>query len=491
MIVQHGQKTIVSLNGPAFCYRDVIRPCWFPGRDFYSSLEEGRNIMENTQQDLKKGLLPRHVQLIALGGMIGTGIFKGSSDTLQIAGPSVVFSYLLGGLLLFIVMTALAEMAIVYPNLNVQHLIYKAFGFRVSFIVGWLYWINWIIVTVVEILAAGSFLKYWFSDVPLWLLSFLCAVVIVGINLFQVKYYGELEFWFAGIKILALIAFILLGFFILAGIIPSSVSDPLSNYTAHGGFFPHGIEGIFSAFLVVIFSYGGAELIGVAVTETKDAERVLPKVIKGVVWRVIIFYVLPILIICGLMPWNEVSGEESPFVQVFSITGLPGAAHIMNFVLLTAVLSAANSGMYATSRTLYAMAQSGEAPKSLLKVSKQGVPINGILITAIFLMIGVYLAYITPEQVISYLMSIPGFTVMLIWMSICFAQLKLRPQYNEKPFFQLKWFPYTTIFAIVSLLIIFISFIFNKENIIGSTVCISILLVLIALSFMNHNRRRD
>jgi amino acid transporter, AAT family len=442
------------------------------------------NSMEKNQ-DLKKGLLPRHVQFIALAGMIGTGIFKGSSDTLNIAGPSVVFAYLLGGLLLFIVMTALAEMAIVYPNLNVQHLVYKAFGFHVSFIVGWLYWINWIIVTIVEILAAGSFLQFWFPSVPLWLLSFFCTVLIVGINLFQVKYYGEIEFWFAGIKIVALTAFIILGFCILLGIIPSNIHDPVSNYTEHGGFFPHGIGGMLSAFLVVMFSYGGAELIGVAVTETKDAEKVLPKVIKGTMWRVILFYILPILIICGLMPWNKVTGEESPFVQVFSITGLPGAAHIMNFVLITAVLSAANSGIYATSRTLYSMAQSGEAPKRFLKISKQGIPINCIIVTALCILFGVFLAYMTPDQVISYLMTIPGFTILLLWTSICLAQLKLRSQYKVKPYFQVKWFPYTTILAVVSLSMIFISFIFNKNNIIGSTVCLVILVLLTAFSFIN------
>jgi amino acid transporter, AAT family len=442
------------------------------------------NSMEKNQ-DLKKGLLPRHVQFIALAGMIGTGIFKGSSDTLNIAGPSVVFAYLLGGLLLFIVMTALAEMAIVYPNLNVQHLVYKAFGFHVSFIVGWLYWINWIIVTIVEILAAGSFLQFWFPSVPLWLLSFFCTVLIVGINLFQVKYYGEIEFWFAGIKIVALTAFIILGFCILLGIIPSNIHDPVSNYTEHGGFFPHGIGGMLSAFLVVMFSYGGAELIGVAVTETKDAEKVLPKVIKGTMWRVILFYILPILIICGLMPWNQVTGEESPFVQVFSITGLPGAAHIMNFVLITAVLSAANSGIYATSRTLYSMAQSGEAPKRFLKISKQGIPINCIIVTALCILFGVFLAYMTPDQVISYLMTIPGFTILLLWTSICLAQLKLRSQYKVKPYFQVKWFPYTTILAVVSLSMIFISFIFNKNNIIGSSVCLVILVLLTAFSFIN------
>lgn len=442
--------------------------------------------MENTSQDLKKGLLPRHVQFIALAGMIGTGIFKGSSDTLTIAGPSVVLTYLIGGLLLFIVMSALGEMAIAYPNSNVQHLVNKAFGFRVSFIVGWLYWINWIIVTVVELLAAGSFLQYWFPSAPLWLLSLMCAVVIISINLFQVKYYGELEFWFAGIKILALVAFILLGLCLLLGVLPSSIHNPVSNYTGHGGFFPHGVSGTLSAFLVVMFSYGGAELIGVAVTETKDADRVLPKIIKGAIWRVILFYILPILIICGMIPWNKVSSVDSPFVQVFSLTGLPGAAHIMNFVLLTAVLSAANSGIYATSRTLFSMAQSGVAPKSLVKTTNKGIPLLGIAITSVFILAGVYLAYITPSQIISYLMSIPGFTIMLIWICICAAQLRLRPTYNDQPHFQVKWFPYSTIFATVSLSIIFIGFMFSSSNFIGSTVCLVTVGLLTLLSFVVH-----
>jgi AAT family amino acid transporter len=440
--------------------------------------------MEKNHQELQKGLLPRHVQFIALAGMIGTGIFKGSSDTLHIAGPSVVLTYLIGGLLLFIIMAALGEMAIAYPNLNVQNLVNKAFGFQISFVVGWLYWINWIIVTIVELLAAGSFLQYWFPSAPLWLLSFFCGAVIVGINLFQVKYYGEMEFWFAGIKIIALIAFIILGVLLLIGILPSNIHDPFSNYTAHGGFFPHGISGTLSAFLVVMFSYGGAELIGVAVTETKDSERVLPKIIKGAVWRVIIFYIFPIVIICGLMPWNKVTGGDSPFVQVFSITGLPGAAHIMNFVLLTAVLSAANSGIYATSRTLFSMAQSGVAPKGFLKTTKNGIPLVGITITSICILVGIFLAYMSPSQVISYLMTIPGFTVMLIWISICAAQLKLRPRYKNKPAFQVKWYPFTTIFAILSLSFIFIGFLLSPNNSIGSSVCLVTVGLLILLSFI-------
>jgi amino acid transporter, AAT family len=440
--------------------------------------------MSTNHQDLKKGLLPRHVQFIALAGMIGTGIFKGSSETLNMAGPSVVISYLIGGILLFIVMCALGEMATVYPHLNVQRLVHRAFGFRISFIVGWLYWINWVLVTIVELLAAASFLQYWFPEIPLWILSLLCAGLIIGINLFQVKYYGEMEFWFAGIKILALSLFIILGTMILFGFVPSPIQDPFSNYTAHGGFFPNGFNGVLSAFLVVMFSYGGAELIGVAVTETKDAERVLSKVIKGTVWRVILFYMLPILIICGIIPWNEVSSVDSPFVQVFDLAGIPGAAHIMNFVLITAVLSAANSGIYATSRTLFSMAQSGEAPKSLGFTSKRGIPLNGIIITTLFILVGVFLAYMIPNEVIGYLMAIPGFTVILIWLSICLAQLKLRRLYKKLPNFKVRLFPYTTIVAIVSLIIIFFAFLFNTNNIIGTIVCLFTLTILIFLSFV-------
>lgn len=446
--------------------------------------------MNENHQYLKKGLLPRHVQFIALAGMIGTGIFKGSSDTLHIAGPSVVFTYLIGGLLLFIVMAALGEMALAYPNHNVQHLVHRAFGFRISFIVGWLYWINWIVVTVVELLAAGSFLQFWFPAAPLWMLSFICAAFIVGINLFQVKYYGEMEFWFAGIKILALTAFIILGILLLAGIIPGSVYDAKANLTEHGGFFPNGIGGTISAFLVVMFSYGGAELIGVAVTETKDSEKVLPKIIHGVIGRVIIFYIMPILIICGLMPWDKVTGQDSPFVQVFSATGLPGAAHVMNFVLLTAVLSAANSGIYATSRTLFSMAQSGTAPKEFAKTSVTGIPIAGIMVTSAFIAAGVYLAYLTPSQVIGYLMSIPGFTIMLIWICICLAQLKLRPAYKVQPSFRVKWFPGVTIFAVVCLSIIFIGFMITPGNLIGSTVCLVIVCLLIITSFLIQSKKR-
>lgn len=447
--------------------------------------------MVNTTEEkkrLQRGLQPRHVMLMAMAGMIGTGIFKGSGDTLNIAGPSVIIAYLLCGLILFIVMAALTELAIAYPGLNIQHIIHKAFGFRASIIVGWLYWMNWMIVTVVEILAAGSFLEYWFPHTPLWLLSALCSLFVIGINLFQVNYYGEFEFWFGGIKITAIIVFIAIGLLILIGIIPSH-TQPLKNLFGFGGFFPHGISGIVQAFLVVIFSYGGSELIGLTVTETKDVEKTLPKIIKSVVFRVILFYILPIMIICGIMPWNSVSAtQSSPFVQVFEAVRMPGVPHLMNFVLLTAVLSAANSGIYATTRTLYSMAERGEAPRFARRLSRRGVPVGGLALTGSFLVIGVFLAFLVRDQIIVQLMSIPGFTIILVWIAICAAELKLRPTYVRLPFFKVIGYPYMTIAGIVALSAIFISFVLNKANMVGSITCFIIMAALIVISlFFNHN----
>ncbi|MGG2063744.1 amino acid permease [Bacillus sp. S14(2024)] len=436
------------------------------------------------QQQLKRELQPRHIRLMAIGGMIGTGIFKGSADTISAAGPGIVFSYLFAGFLLLIVMSAIAEMAIAYPGLNIQGMIQKAFGSRFAFVVGWLYWIDWILVIIVEVLAGGSFLQYWIPSAPLWLLSLACTAFLLIINLISVKLYGEIEFWLASIKIITLVLFILLGFALLFGLIPNHEAVYFTNYTSHGGFFPQGWGSVFTALLIVVFSFGGSELIGLTVTETKNVEQTLPKVIKGVMFRVVLFYTLPILIITGLIPWDEVGKQGSPFVQVFSATGLQGVAHIMNFILLTAVLSAANSGMYATSRILYSLAQNNEAPALFSRLTKRGVPVWGVLVSCTGLLIGAFIAFLTPEHVFGYLMSIPGFTVLLIWTSICLAQFKLRKQYPKMPYFRVWFFPYSTLFAAAALAIIFIFFLFNAGNIINSIVCASILILLSVLSIL-------
>ncbi|GGI09981.1 amino acid permease [Gottfriedia solisilvae] len=429
--------------------------------------------------ELQKSLLPRHIRLMALGGAIGTGIFKGTSETVSIAGPAVIFSYLFAGLLLLVVMSAIAEMAIAYPGLNMKGFIRKAFGKKVSFVIGWLYCFMWLVVCVIEVIAAGSFLQYWFPSMSLWSLSFISAIFIVAINLMNVKRYGEFEFWFAGIKITMIVLFIVLGAGILFGIIPSNDTNYMQNYIQYDGFFPHGWSGVFSALLIVIFSYGGSELIGLTLTETKDADKVLPKVIKGVIWRIVIFYTLPILIICGLIPWNEIGNQASPFVQVLSTVGFNGSAHIMNFVLITAVLSAANSGIYGCTRMLFSLASEGEAPKLFSHVSKNGVPLYGVILSAIILVGGTFVAYFSPDRVFGYLMAIPGFTVSLVWISICLAQLKLRKTYAAMPHFKVWGFPYITSFTAIALIISCVAFAFSEQNRISIMVCLGILIFLI------------
>ncbi|HDX9589479.1 TPA: amino acid permease [Bacillus pseudomycoides] len=432
--------------------------------------------------ELQKKLLPRHVRLMALGGAIGTGIFKGTSETVSIAGPAVIFSYLFAGLLLLVVMSAIAEMAIAYPGMNMKGFIRKAFGSNVSFVVGWMYCFMLLVVCVIEVIAAGSFLQYWFPSMSLWSLSFISAIFIVAINFMNVKHYGEFEFWFAGIKITMIVLFLILGGAILFGVIPSNETHYMQNYVQHQGFFPHGWTGVFSALLIVIFSYGGSELIGLTVTEMKDTEKVLPKVIKGVFWRIVLFYTLPILIICGLIPWNEIGNQASPFVQVLSAVGFKGAAHIMNFVLITAVLSAANSGIYGCTRMLHSLAAEGEAPKQFSYVAKNGVPVYSVILSSIVLISGTFVAYVSPDRVFGYLMAIPGFTVSVVWTCICLAQLKLRKTYTKLPHFKVWGFPYATLFTAITLSICCVAFTFSDQNRASIFVCLGILIILILCS---------
>ncbi len=364
--------------------------------------------MGNTDGDsLQKKLRPRHISLMAMGGVIGTGIFKGSSETISLAGPGVILSYLFAGLLLLVVMAAIAEMATVYPNRNMKDFVHEAFGERVSFIMGWMYCFMWLSVCVIEIIAAGSFLQYWLPDVPLWVLSLASAALIILINMLSVGSFGEIEFWLAGIKIAMILIFIILGACLIFGIIQSPNTPYLQNYTSHGGFLPNGWTAIFSALLVVTFSYGGSELIGLTLTETENAEKVLPKIVRSFMLRIILFFTLPILVICGLIPWNQLGGESSPFVQVLSSTGLQGAAHIMNFILVTAVLSAANSGIYGATRMLYSMASAGEAPKGLVKISKKGIPINTLKLCAVILLAGAMLGFFAQDQLFRILLLCP------------------------------------------------------------------------------------
>ncbi|MWJ31574.1 MULTISPECIES: amino acid permease [Saccharibacillus] len=427
---------------------------------------------------------------MAMGGVIGTGIFKGSAETIGLAGPGVVLTYLFGGLLLLIVMGAIAELASVYPNRNMKDFVRQAFGPRPAFIVGWLYAFLMLTVCVIEVTAAGSFLQYWMPGVPLWVLSLASAALILGINRMSVESFGETEFWLAGIKIVMIVVFVLLGAGLLFGLIPGASGEApgLRNYTAHGGFLPNGWLSVFSALLVVMFSYGGSELIGLTLTEAKDAEKVMPKVVKSFILRVVLFYTLPILVICGLIPWNQLAGQNSPFVQVLEATGLSGAAHIINFILVTAVLSAANSSIYGATRMLHSMAAAGEAPKLLGTTTSKGVPVGSLRLCAAVLVLGALAAFFMGNSLFSFLLAVPGFVVLIVWGSICLAQLKLRPAYPTAPTFRIWGYPYLTAATAVILVVIAAGFLLDPQNRLSIGVCVGVLALLIVWSIFKFKR---
>lgn len=375
---------------------------------------------------LTRGLKNRHLQMIALGGAIGTGLFYGSASTIALAGPAVMLSYLLGGIVIFFIMRMLGEMAVDEPvSGSFSYYAAKYWGGFPGFLSGWNYWFNYVIVSMAELTAVGIYMNYWLPDLPQWLSALICLVVITVINLVNVRAYGEMEFWMAIIKVSAIVCMIVLGaYLIFAG--PQGFPDNLSNLWSQGGFFPNGAWGVALSVVVVMFSFGGIELIGITAGEADDPDHTIPKAINQVIWRILIFYVGTMAVLMALWPWNQVGKEASPFVQIFSNVGIPAAAHILNFVVLTAAISVYNSAIYSNSRMLYGLAESGEAPAFFKRLSAHGVPVNGIFVSSGITLLVVAVNYFFPGKVFMYLLSIAVAAAVISWVTIAVTHLKFR-----------------------------------------------------------------
>lgn len=375
---------------------------------------------------MKRGLKNRHLQMIALGGAIGTGLFYGSTSTIALAGPSVMLAYLMGGIVIFFIMRMLGEMAVDEPvSGSFSYYASKYWGAFPGFLSGWNYWFNYVLVSMAELTAVGIYMNFWFPDLPQWLSALVCLVAITALNLVNVKAYGEAEFWMALIKIAAIVSMILLGL----GLLFSSgepFPENFSNLWANGGFLPHGIWGLCLATAVVMFSFGGIELIGITAGEAEDPDRTIPRAINQVIWRILLFYVGTMVVLMALWPWNQVGTEASPFVQIFSDVGVPAAAHLLNFVVLTAAVSVYNSAIYSNSRMLYGLAKSGEAPSFFLKLSDRGVPVRGILVSSGITLIVVALNYFLAGHIFLYLMMIATCAAVISWVTICVTHLLFR-----------------------------------------------------------------
>ncbi len=412
-----------------------------------------------TKRHLAHSLKTRHILMIALGSAIGTGLFFGAGESIKLAGPSILLSYAIGGIIMYIVIRALGEMTVHDPNAgSFSYYAYKYIGNYAGFIAGWNYWFNYIIVSMLELTATTMFLDFWFPHASHWLIALNILIIFTAINLMNVKLYGEFEFWFAGIKVTVIIALIILGLYLIIGNEHTHNNTNIDNLWAHGGFFANGYSGFLFSFVVVIFSFGGTELIGITAGEAENPGRTIPMAINGVILRILIFYIATLAIILCLYPWNKIDSSLSPFVDVFSKIGIAKAADIMNFVAITAALSSLNSGIYGTARMAYGLSGQRNAPKILGRLSKNGIPYMAILFSLFFIFITVILNYWYPKKIFNILLAVATLAAIINWLTILITQMVFRQKVglaNIK--YKIPLYPLTSIIAIVFFVIVIIT----------------------------------
>ena len=378
------------------------------------------------QGNLKKGLSNRHIQLIALGGSIGTGLFLGIAQTIKLAGPSVILGYAIAGLIAFLMMRQLGEMIVEEPvSGSFSHFAYKYWGKFAGFMSGWNYWVLNILVCMAELSAIGLYIHYWWPEIPTWVSALGFFIFINLINLLHVKLFGEMEFWLAIIKVLAIVAMIAFGSYLLTTGSGGTQSN-LHNLWALGGFFPNGVMGLVMAMAMIMFAFGGIELVGIAAAETDNPQKTLPKAVNQIVYRVLLFYILSLVIILSLYPWNQMAQGGSPFVLIFDSLGSQTVATILNFVVLTAAVSVYNSTNYCTSRMLLGLAQQGNAPQFLSKINRRGIPVNAVMVSAFFTLMCVLINYLFPEKAFNLLMMLVVAAIVINWVVISYTHLKFK-----------------------------------------------------------------
>ncbi|MEB6677236.1 amino acid permease [Acinetobacter haemolyticus] len=383
--------------------------------------------MSNQQQgNLKHGLSNRHIQLIALGGAIGTGLFLGISQSIKLAGPSVILGYAIAGFIAFMMMRQLGEMVVQEPvSGSFSHFAHKYWGSFAGFMSGWNYWVLNILVCMAELTAIGLYIQYWWPEIPTWASALAFFLLINGINLLHVKFFGEMEFWFSIVKILAILAMIGFGSYLLA----TGTAGPqagISNLWALGGFFPFGVEGLIMAMAVIIFAFGGIELFGITAAEARDPDKTLPKAVNQIIYRILIFYIATLFILFALFPWNQMAEGGSPFVMVFASLDSHGVATMLNFVILTAAVSVYNGTSYCSSRMLLGLAQQGNAPKFLKQINKRGIPTNAVLVSAFVTVLCVVINYLFPQKAFALLMMLVVAAIVINWIVISWTHLKFR-----------------------------------------------------------------
>ena len=420
---------------------------------------------------LQPGLKQRHMTMISLGGVIGAGLFVGSGAILNAAGPAAVLTYALTGVLVVLIMRMLGEMAVARPSVgSFSDYARISLGNWAGFTIGWLYWYFWVIVVGVEAVAGAGIIAQYVPGVPLWAIALGVIVLLTATNLYSVGSFGEFEFWFASIKVVAIIVFIFLGGLYIFGLWPSETPG-FSNLYANGGFAPAGGLAVFSGITTVIFAFVGAEIVTIAAAESAEPERGVARAVNAVVYRVLLFYVLSVFLVAAIVPWNSsftAGNVESPFAVALERMGIPGAATVMNFVILTALLSVLNSSLYTSSRMLFALTRHGDAPRFFTNTTARGVPIWAILAGTIVGYVSVLAAYFFPSQVFTFLLNSSGAVALFVYLLIAVSELRMRRRLErESPErLQLKmWlYPWLTYLSILGILAVLVSMAFTEDG---------------------------
>ncbi|MBB5117515.1 amino acid transporter [Streptomyces eurocidicus] len=408
------------------------------------------------KEPLSGGLKQRHLTMLGLGGVIGAGLFVGSGAGIAVAGPGIIVSYLIAGALAMLVMRMLGEMSSAMPASGAFSVhAERALGRWAGFTVGWLYWFLLVVVLAVEATGAAQIANGWVPSVPQWAWVLIFMVVFTAANLAAVKNFGEFEFWFATLKVGAIVLFLGLSLLAIFGVLPDTSAVGLSNLTGQGGFLPHGWSGVVSGVLAVVFAFGGLEVVTIAAAESDDPARAVGRAVRSAVWRILFFYVGSMLVIVTLLPWSSMQPGKSPYVAVLDHIGVPGAGQIMNIVVFVALLSALNANLYGSSRMVFSLAERGEAPRSLLKVSGGGVPRRAVLASVAFGFASVILNLEWPDSIFHYLLNAVGAVLLFVWGLIAASQLRLRRRIErempDRLTLRMWGFPYLTWVALAAM----------------------------------------
>lgn len=445
--------------------------------------EEGPAGPSGPDTGLQAGLKNRHLSMIAIGGVIGAGLFVGSSSGIATAGPGILLSYALVGTLVVLVMRMLGEMSAANPTSgSFSAHADRALGPWAGFSIGWLYWFFWVVVLAVEATAGAKILEGWIPAVPQWGWALIVMVVLTATNLASVGSYGEFEFWFAGIKVVAIAAFIVVGGLAVFGVLPGVDSDRagLGNLTEHGGFLPHGAGAVLTGVLLVVFSFMGSEIPTLAAGESEDPQRAVTKATNSIIWRIAVFYLGSIFVVVALLPWDSQSiVDQGSYVAALDSLGIPNAGEIMNFIVLTSVLSCLNSGLYTASRMAFSLGRRGDAPKAFARTTRRRVPQAAILSSVVFGFVAVFFNYKFPDTVFLFLLNSSGAVALFVWLAICFSQLRLRKiiqaEAPEKLVVRMWLYPYLTWAAAAVIVFVLGYMLTDTEHDGRSTVLLSLL----------------